>query len=86
MLFRSLQVAAFREHISELREGRAVLFSSHVLAEVTAICDRLLLLHHGRLLLDERTEVLAERASAEGKDLEGLILDAVRAPREEASA
>ncbi len=81
-----LQVAAFREHISELREGRAVLFSSHVLAEVTAICDRLLLLHHGRLLLDERTEVLAERASAEGKDLEGLILDAVRAPREEASA
>ena len=81
-----LQVAAFRDHVAELREGRAVLFSSHVLAEVTATCDRLLLLHRGRLLLDERTEVLTERASSEGKDLEGLILDAVRSPREEASA
>ena len=81
-----LQVAAFREHIAELREGRAVLFSSHVLAEVTATCDRLLLLHHGALILDERTELLTERARSEGKDLEDLILDAVRAPREEASA
>ena len=81
-----LQVAAFREHLGVLREGRAVLFSSHVLAEVTAVCDRLLLLHHGALVLDERTEVLAERARSEGTDLEGLILDTVRAPHEETEA
>ncbi len=81
-----LQVAAFREHIAELKEGRAVLFSSHVLAEVTATCDRLLLLHHGALILDEKTEILTERARSEGKELEDLIFDAVRAPREEPSA
>jgi len=81
-----LQVAAFREHLSELREGRAVLFSSHVLAEVTAVCDRLLLIHHGALVIDEPTEALTERAREAGGDLESLILDAVRGPSEEASA
>ena len=81
-----LQVAAFREHLGDLREGRAVLFSSHVLAEVTAVCDRLLLLHQGALVLDERTEILSERARSEGTDLEGLILDAVREPHEETEA
>ena len=81
-----LQVAAFREHLSELREGRAVLFSSHVLAEVTAVCDRILLLHRGALVLDESIESLTERAGSAGTDIEGLILDVVRAPREEPSA
>ena len=81
-----LQVAAFREHLSELREGRAVFFSSHVLAEVATVCDRLLLIHHGALVLDEPTEALTERAREADTDLEGLILDAVRAPREEAGA
>ena len=81
-----LQVVAFREHISSLKEGRAILFSSHVLAEVTATCDRLLLLHHGALILNEKTEILTERARSEGKDLEDLILDAVRTPHGEPSA
>jgi len=81
-----LQVAAFREHLGELREGRAVLFSSHVLAEVTALCDRILLLHRGALVLDESTEALLERAASADTDLEGLILDVVRGPGEEAGA
>jgi len=81
-----LQVAAFREHLSELREGRAVFFSSHVLAEVAAVCDRLLILHHGALVIDEPTEALVERAREANTDLEGFILDAVRGPREETGA
>jgi ABC-2 type transport system ATP-binding protein len=81
-----LQVAAFREHLTELREGRAVLFSSHVLAEVAAVCDRILMLHHGALVLDEPTASLTERARSSGTDLEGLILDIVRTPREATEA
>ncbi|MDE0891449.1 MAG: ABC transporter ATP-binding protein [Planctomycetota bacterium] len=81
-----LQVAAFREHLNILREGRAVLFSSHVLAEVVGVCDRILMINHGKLLLNEETEVLRQRASEAGTDLEGLILEAARAPRAEVSS
>jgi len=39
-----------RDLIRELRdEGRTVLFSSHVLADVELVCDRVALLMHGRL-------------------------------------
>jgi len=81
-----LQVAAFREHISQLKEGRAILFSSHVLAEVVGICDRILMLNHGKLLLNEKTEVLHERAREAGSDIEALILEAARAPRSEVNS
>src|SRR5258705_8705439 len=48
-----LQVAAFRDLVRELRAGRAILLSSHVLAEVTAVATRLLAMHEGRIVLDE---------------------------------
>jgi ABC-2 type transport system ATP-binding protein len=32
------------------RRGQAVLFSSHVLAEVEQVCDRVVLLRHGRIV------------------------------------
>ena len=81
-----IQVAAFREHLTELRSDRAVLFSSHVLSEVAAVCDRILMLHHGALVLDESTASLTDRARAAGTDLEGLILDIVRTPHQQADA
>jgi sodium transport system ATP-binding protein len=34
-------------------EGRAVLFSTHVMSEVELICDRVLLLHRGQLLASD---------------------------------
>jgi ABC-2 type transport system ATP-binding protein len=40
-----------KETIAELgRRGKTVFFSSHVLAEAEAVCDRVAFLHHGRLL------------------------------------
>jgi ABC-2 type transport system ATP-binding protein len=73
-----LQVAAFRAFVHELRPGRAILFSSHILAEVAAISDRILLLGGGRLLFDQPVTELASQARAAGLDLEGLVLRAVR--------
>ena len=83
-----LQVAAFRDLVRELRPGRAILLSSHVLAEVAAVATRMLAMHAGRIVLDEKVPVLAERARAEGKSIEDLVIDAVRdlaAPATEAS-
>jgi ABC-2 type transport system ATP-binding protein len=40
-----------KETIADLgRRGKTVFFSSHVLAETEAVCDRVAFLHHGRLL------------------------------------
>ena len=84
-----LQGAAFRDFVRELRAGRAILFSSHVLAEVAEISDRVLLLGRGRLRLDAPLRELRERAEREDTTLEGLILgisaQAERAPEETAA-
>ena len=73
-----LQVDALRRYLHSLREGRAILFSSHVLAEVVEIAERVLLLHHGRLVLDAPVTELRARAEERGVDLEELVLDHLR--------
>ena len=48
-----VQVAALRELIREqARAGTAVILSTHLLAEVTAVCDRVAILHEGSLRHD----------------------------------
>ena len=46
------QTAEFRETLREQATGRTVLFSSHILSEVQALCDRVIILHHGKIILD----------------------------------
>jgi ABC-2 type transport system ATP-binding protein len=46
-----LMEAAFRECVAEERErGRTVLLSSHILAEVEAVCDRVTIIRAGRVI------------------------------------
>ncbi len=74
----ALQVAAFRDFIRGLRSGRAILFSSHVLAEVTSISQRLLIINDGVLLADAPVADLRAQAAARGRDLDEAVLDLVR--------
>jgi len=74
-----LQVAAFRKFVRELARDRAILFSSHILAEVTTISDRILLISKGRLVLDRRVAELEGECRVAGATLEEHILSAVRA-------
>lgn len=46
------QTAEFRQTLRELSAGRTVIFSSHILSEVQALCDRVIILHRGRLVCD----------------------------------
>jgi ABC-2 type transport system ATP-binding protein len=41
-----------RDLIKNLQKNRIILFSSHLLSEVEAICDRVLLIHQGKLVSD----------------------------------
>jgi ABC-2 type transport system ATP-binding protein len=46
-----LMVAMFRQSIAEERKkGRTVLLSSHILAEVEALCDRISIIRSGRIV------------------------------------
>lgn len=51
------QVDQFRALIRSISGGRAVILSTHILAEVEALCDRCLILHRGRLARDCRLPV-----------------------------
>ena len=41
-----------RNLIKSLQKDRIILFSSHILSEVEAICDRVLLIHQGKIVSD----------------------------------
>jgi len=44
------QVEQFRQLIAKVSRKSAVILSTHILAEVEALCDRCLILHRGRLI------------------------------------
>lgn len=47
------QIVGIREVIKELGKRKTVLFSSHILQEVEAVCDRVIIIHKGRLVADD---------------------------------
>jgi ABC-2 type transport system ATP-binding protein len=52
------QIIEIREVIRRLGEDKTILFSSHILQEVEAICDRVLILNLGKLVADNRLQQL----------------------------
>jgi len=48
-----IQIREIRELIGELGNEHGVILSTHILPEVQAVCDRVQILHEGRLVLDE---------------------------------
>ncbi len=53
------QILHMRQLIRTLAERATLILSTHILQEVSAVCDRVLLLRAGRLALDARLEDLA---------------------------
>ncbi len=56
---------AMRQFMLQLRrEGRCVLFSSHIMQEVAALCDRIVVIAHGRVVADDAPETLRAQTGA----------------------
>ena len=53
------QVAQTRTLIRDLGRDRTILLSSHILPEVSAICERVIIIHRGRIVAQDRVESLA---------------------------
>lgn len=54
--------AVFQELRNVVREGRTVLFSSHLLDEVEELCDDVVILREGRIVEHQKIETLRKRA------------------------
>jgi ABC-2 type transport system ATP-binding protein len=55
------QIIEVRGLLSELKKDHAILLSSHILSEITEVCDRIILINEGKLLALGTPEELAAR-------------------------
>ncbi len=69
------QIIEIRNLIKELGKDKTVLFSSHILQEVEAICSRVIIIHKGKIVADDQLENLTAKNSLEKvfHSLTGLI-------------
>lgn len=69
------QIVEIREVIKQEGENKTVLFSSHIMQEVEAICDRVIIITKGNLVADCSMSELKSK----GKDLESLFRELTNA-------
>ena len=50
------QIIDIRNLIRELGKERTIILSTHILSEVKAVCDRILIINEGKIVADELTE------------------------------
>ena len=61
------QILEIRELIRKLGESKTVILSSHILAEISAVCERVMIISHGNLVANDTIEHLEELANRSDK-------------------
>jgi ABC-2 type transport system ATP-binding protein len=72
------QIIEIRSLIKELGREKTVILSTHILPEVEATCDRVQIIHRGRLVASGTPEELATKARGEAQ-----VLVTIKAPARE---
>ena len=68
---------SLRDLILKLRDaGRCVLFSSHVMQEVAALCDDIVIIAEGQVAIDDSADGIRERTGCD--DLEDAFVEAIQ--------
>ncbi len=84
-----MSTRALRELIKRLRsEGQTVMFSSHVMQEVAALCDEIIIISHGRVTAQGTTAQLMEMSGKQNLEDAFVALSEATGPsglREEAA-
>jgi ABC-2 type transport system ATP-binding protein len=57
------QIKEIRTMISRLGQEKTVLLSTHIMQEVEAICDRIIVINNGRIVADDRVENISASLS-----------------------
>jgi ABC-2 type transport system ATP-binding protein len=64
------QIVEIRNVIKELGKNKTVLFSSHIMQEVQAICDRVIIINKGSIVADDLLSRLLQKANSGSVTLE----------------
>ncbi len=78
------QIIEIRNLIKSLGKKHTVIFSSHVLSEISATCDRIIVISNGKIVADAKSDELSTSITGEQKlnlDIEGsqgTVLDALK--------
>jgi ABC-2 type transport system ATP-binding protein len=57
------QIIEIRELLRQLGRTKSIVFSSHILQEISAVCTRIIVINDGRLVADGKPEELQKRAT-----------------------
>jgi len=76
-----VQIRQVRQLIKDLGKRHTILLSTHILPEVEMTCDRVIIIHHGRILASDTPDSLTKMLNAGG-----LIQVEVRGPGSEVQA
>ncbi len=60
------QIIEIRDLIKELSKNHTVILSSHIMQEVSAVCDTVMIIDRGKMILSDKPENLSARLGASG--------------------
>ena len=61
------QIIEIRTLIKKLGRNHTIILSSHILPEIQAVCDRIVVINKGRIVADDNADALARNLSADHK-------------------
>lgn len=54
------QLAEIRELIKRIGKEKTVMLSTHIMQEVEILCDRVIIINHGKIVTDQETQILQQ--------------------------
>ncbi|MCH5192464.1 MAG: ATP-binding cassette domain-containing protein [Oscillospiraceae bacterium] len=72
------QIIEIRSLIKRLGQKHTVILSSHILSEIQAVCDRIIIINGGKIAADDTTENLTKNITADYR-----LIARIEGPREE---
>lgn len=66
------QIRQIRELIKELGRDRTIILSTHILPEVEIICNRVIIIHRGKIAAMDTMERLVKKSVSDGKIIVGV--------------
>ena len=69
------QIIEMRNLITKLGKNHTIILSSHILSEIQAVCDRIIIINYGELIADDLQDNLSEKLSTEHSLVARVICD-----------
>lgn len=69
------QIIEIRNLIAKLGKNHTIILSSHILSEIQAVCDRIIIINYGEIIADDLQDNLSEKLSTNNSLVARIICD-----------